>query len=84
MTALEKYELWLSSVKDKALLSELKSMTAEEIEEFLRLEAQKNVCGQLKILARRRETLLDAVHEAESKLRCLDYIAYKLRSGEEL
>lgn len=33
MTALEKYELWLSSVKDKALLSELKSMTAEEIED---------------------------------------------------
>ena len=59
-------------------------LTAEEIEEFLRLEAQKNVCGQLKILARRRETLLDVVHEAESKLRCLDYIAYKLRSGEEL
>lgn len=59
-------------------------LTAEEIEEFLRLEAQKNVCGQLKILAHRRETLLDAVHEAESKLRCLDYIAYKLRSGEEL
>ena len=59
-------------------------LTPEEAEEFLRLAQQKNGCGQLKILAGRRARFLEEVHGAEQIIRCLDYIAYKLRSGEGL
>lgn len=49
------------------------------VEQYMRLEEAERVEEQLRMLACHRCTLLDALHIAQRKLECLDYLRYTVR-----
>ena len=48
-------------------------------EQFLRLEKEKNVQGQLQLLSDHRRILQQRVRDGERKIYCLDYLVYQMR-----
>lgn len=51
----------------------------ESIEEYFTLEGKGAEKAQLAILEKHRKNLLDAVHENQKKIDCLDYLIYQIR-----
>lgn len=49
------------------------------VAEFLRLETQGCRTGQLCLLAQHRKSLLDAIHQNQRRLDCLDYLLFQLK-----
>lgn len=51
--------------------------------EFMQLYAEGQTAKAQKLLSRHRKELLDGIHAEERKIRCLDYLEYTLRKGEQ-
>lgn len=47
-------------------------------EQFLRLEKEKNVQGQLKLLSDHRRELQQRVCDGERRIYCIDYLIYQM------
>lgn len=58
--------------------------SGDSIEEYLTLAGKGAVKAQLVLLEKHRKDLLDAVHENEKKIDCLDYLIYQIRSSKEM
>lgn len=55
----------------------------ESIEEYFALEGKGKIKDQLILLERHREELLNAVHENQKKIDCLDYLIYQIRGSKK-
>lgn len=66
---------------DREVLQNLSDAGCDEetIARFRALSDSDDAPGQLKLLYAHRKELLDAVHEDQSKLRCLDYLIYRMQ-----
>ena len=61
------------------LLAEL-GLAPEDIEEFFRLETDKQYLKQERLLRKYRDAYLDSCHKCEKCICELDYILYELKS----
>lgn len=51
------------------------------IDEFFKLEKNKERKQQIKLLLKYRNGLLDTLHDSQIKIDCLDFLIYKLREN---
>ena len=51
--------------------------------EFMKLYTAGQTAKAQKLLSQHRKELLDGIHAEERKIRCLDYLEYTLRRGEQ-
>ena len=54
----------------------------EMVQSFMTYLEQGNLKGQLELLEKRRDCLLEQVHEEEKQIDCLDYLVYQIRRNE--
>lgn len=76
----------LEETKKKAAVSqnlEDAGCSRESIEEYLTLEENGAAKAQLILLEKHRKKLLDAVHENQKKIDCLDYLIYQVRGRKK-
>ena len=52
------------------------------IQEFLACRKAGKTMEQLRLLAQKREHLLDRVHQKEKQIQCLDYLVYQIEKEE--
>lgn len=55
----------------------------EDIECFLKCQGQEKTRDQMKLLAKHRCSLLEAVHEEQKRIDCLDYLVYQLEKQKK-
>ena len=69
-----------SKITEECIIESLKDAgcECEVIDCFLECNELGNKKEQLRIINQQRRCLLDKVHEEESKIHCLDYLAYKI------
>ena len=67
-------------LSEKEILKHLKEAgcSRKMQEQFLRLEKEKNVQGQLQLLFDYRKKLQQRVRDGERKIYCLDYLVYQM------
>lgn len=53
----------------------------EQVEEFLELGKDGDVKRQMKFLERHRQGLLDAMHQEQKRIDCLDYLVFQMKKG---
>lgn len=51
----------------------------EMAEQCVKLSEEQDAAQLLRVLARHRRTLLDAVHAGQKRIDCLDYLIYKIK-----
>lgn len=49
------------------------------ITEFLRLDADGKIKEQLRLLIKHREDLLNAIHENQKRIDCLDFLIFNIK-----
>ena len=54
------------------------------IQEFLVCWKAGETTEQLRLLAQKRERLLDRVHQEEKQIHCLDYLVYQIEKGKNI
>ena len=51
----------------------------EIIQNFMECMEQDDLNGQMQLMEKHRECLLNKVHEEEKHINCLDYLVYQIR-----
>lgn len=71
--------------KDIPLLRNLKDAgcDAQTVEQFFQLQNEGKIQQQLRLLLRRKNSLLRKVHENQAKIDCLDYLIYTMKPDNE-
>ena len=69
----------------RALVRNLKDAgcSPRTIEEFLALDGEGEIDGQLKLLEKQRKRLLARVHLEEKRIDCLDYLSFQLSKKQK-
>lgn len=53
----------------------------DQVQQFFMLREAGDINGQMKLLRRQRENLLDEVHVGQKRIDCLDYLVYQMGKG---
>ena len=71
-------------ITEQDLILNLKAAGFERtlIREFLNCWKTGKTAEQLRLLAQKREGLLDRVHQEERQIHCLDYLVYQIGQTE--
>ena len=69
--------------QDDSLLQNLHDAGCSQqiIEKFMQGRREKDMLCQIRILAKQRSLLLEALHTDQNKLDCLDYLLFQLKKG---
>ena len=73
------------TITEQDLILNLKAAGLSEtsIQEFLVCWKAGETTEQLRLLAQKREGLLDRVHQEEKQIHCLDYLVYQIEKGKK-
>lgn len=68
----------------EAVLQNLKDAGCgqEAIRQFVDCQEKGNLQGQLQVLSKQREKLLEKVHAVERRIDCLDYLVFQLEKTQ--
>lgn len=74
------------TITEQDLILNLKAAGLSEtsIQEFLVCWKAGETTEQLRLLAQKREGLLDRVHQEEKQIHCLDYLVYQIEKGKNI
>lgn len=53
----------------------------EQVEAFLEIGREGDVKRQMKLLERHRQALLEAMHQEQRRIDCLDYLLFQMKRG---
>ena len=72
------------AIMEQDLILNLKAAGLNEtlIQEFVACWKAGKTTEQLRLLAQKREGLLDQVHQEEKQIHCLDYLVYQIEKEE--
>lgn len=74
------------TITEQDLILNLKAAGLGEasIQEFLVCWKSGEKAEQLRLLAQKREGLLNRVHQEEKQIHCLDYLVYQIEKGKNM
>ncbi|MCI9548713.1 MAG: hypothetical protein HFF20_05760 [Oscillospiraceae bacterium] len=56
---------------------------AEVVRQCMALARKRDQAGLMRVLSRHRRALLDALHQSERRIDCLDYLVYTLEKQRQ-
>ncbi|MCH5264543.1 MAG: hypothetical protein J1F02_01490 [Lachnospiraceae bacterium] len=74
MNSVQEQERAIQNMKDAGC-------SEDTINRFLLCYQAEDVKGELKVLSRHRQDLLDQIHKGQKKIDCLDYLVYQIEKN---